>query len=176
MLAFFAIALALAAVAHAQDQPAPSQFVGTWKGKVEQTWGQVSASDPLALECINQTLAQDSTLVIMDFPFALSGHPASTTTAGANLLTIPAYPGLSGTFSSFSGSTASVRVNSSTLVCISMERQGSILKILLLGGAGFSVAEQCNSAAASFVPSAFTAPFCKSLPGSRAPFQSTVLG
>ena len=172
---FTAFVLALAAVVRAQDQPAPPNFIGVWKGTVQQTWGQVGPSIG-ALECLNTTLSQASTLIIQNYPFTLSGHPSATTTAGANIYVFPSFGGLNGTWAAYTGTTASVRTDATTLVCLSMQRKGSTLTTVFLGGAGFSVEQQCSPAANTLVPNSFTQPYCKSLPGSRSPYQSTVLG
>ena len=156
-------------------QPAPSQFRGKWVGTVTQSWGQVGPL-AIALQCLPQNLSAASTLTIGadGFPFALSSRPASTTTAGANSYTLPAYSGLNGTWAAFAGSTASIRTSASQLECISMQRQGNQLQVLLLGGTGWGVPAQCSPAASQLVPSGFAAPYCKAQPGTnQAPFEST---
>jgi hypothetical protein len=123
-----------------------------------------------------------STLSITGFPFKLSPHSAVTANGeetGANIYIFPAYAGLNGSFASFSGSTASVRVGgpAGVLVCISLQRTGNTLSSVMLGGAGISVSQQCSPSAASLFPNAFSAPFCSSLPNTtNAPYISSVLG
>lgn len=77
----------------------------------------------------------------------------------------------------YSGTTASIRVGGpgGALQCISMQRSGNTLTTVLLGGSGFSVADQCNPAAATvLVTNGFSVPFCNALPGTNnAPYQST---
>ena len=144
-----------------------------------QTWAQVSATDRAALQCVPETVSAPSSLSITGYPFKLSAHNSVTSNAGANIYIFPAYAGLNGTFAAFSGTTASIRVGgaSGTLVCLSMQRSGNTLTTVLLGGEGFSVAQQCSPSAASLVPSAFSAPYCASLPNTtNAPYKSTVLG
>jgi hypothetical protein len=144
-----------------------------------QTWAQVNASNPNALECVPQRVSSPSSLSITGYPFQLSPSSAVSATAGANTYTFPSYAGLNGTFSSYSGTTASVRVGgpSGTLVCLSLQRSGSSLYLVLLGGEGFSVAQQCSPSASSLVPNAFNTPFCATLnSSSNAPYKSTVLG
>ena len=138
--------------------------MGQWSGTVTQTWAQVNAN-PLALECIPQSISMPSTISIEAYPFSISSHAGSSTAAGANTYIFPPYAGLNGTWSKYDGSTASIRVSSTnTLECLSMVREGNTLKTVLLGGSGFSVTQQCSSTAASLVPSAFSKPYCSSLP------------
>lgn len=144
-----------------------------------QTWAQVNASNPNALECVPQSISSASTLSITGFPFQLSPSSAVTTTAGANTYVKPAFSGINGTWSSYSGTTASVRVGgpSGALVCLSLQRSGNSLSLVLLGGEGFSVAQQCSPSASTLVPNAFSAPYCASLnSSSNAPYKSSVLG
>lgn len=50
------------------------------------------------------------------------------------------------------------------------------LTVVTLGGAGFTWQDQCSPAAYAAIPDVEKAPFCQSLPGSRAPYKSTILG
>ncbi len=93
----------LLAFASAQDQPAPSQFIGTWKGTVSQSFAQVNPDDPAALQCLPSTQAPSSspstlTIGANGFTFTISPHDGQTTTAGANTYIFPPSAGLSGTF------------------------------------------------------------------------------
>ena len=77
---------------------------------------------------------------------------------------------------SYSGTTASIRVGGpgGILQCISLQRSGNQLTTVLLGGAGFSVEDQCNpNAATSLVPNGFSVPYCNPSGPNNAPFQST---
>ena len=56
------------------------------------------------------------------------------------------------------------------------EGASRVLTVAWLGGEGFTVANQCSATAISLSPNGFDSPYCASLPGSNAPYQSTILG
>ena len=66
---------------------------------------------------------------------------------------------------------------SGQLECVSLQRSGNSLSLVLLGGAGFSVAQQCSPSASTLIPNPFNTPYCASLnSSSNAPYKSSVLG
>ena len=56
------------------------------------------------------------------------------------------------------------------------EGSSRVLTIAWLGGTGFTVANQCSANAIALSPNGFNSPYCASLPGSKSPYQSTILG
>ena len=118
---------ALAAVASAQDSPAPAAFQGRWSGQQSEAFGAASATDPNSLECIPNgglITSKPVTVTIGQFNVLFSGVPAGATTQGPAAFAYAAKPasnftwavGPSGGPSATSG-VVQLRVSPTTLQC-----------------------------------------------------------
>lgn len=120
------------------------------------------------------------TLTIGATDVTFGATSATTTSVNGRQLGVAAYPGLTGTWAAFEGSTGSIRTSPSVLQCFSFDVTGTgndrKLTVGWLGGSGFTVANQCAPDAIAQSPTSFDAPYCASLPGSLSPWQSVILG
>ena len=139
------------------------------------------SNNPSALECVSSILSSlPQVVTIGPHDVTFGATATSLTTVNGRLLGVAAYPGLKGTWASFAGSTGSIRTSPTILQCYSFQVTGSgndrKLTIGWLGGTGYSVSQQCSPTAIALSPTAFTNPYCASLPGSLSPYQSVILG
>ena len=149
-------------------------YAGT--GNLQTAFAQANPVDTNSLECLpsGQIIIVPQTMEISSdgFTFNISATPQGTL---APSFIFPPTQGFSGGITKFDSGVVSIRING-VIQCYGMAIEDGQMSFASLGGAGVGgYPVQCSPASYNQVPDVASKPSCVSQPGSKAPYQSSIL-
>lgn len=182
--AFIGGAMAMAAA----QTSFPTQFLGSWTGTNQQSWGQASPTDPNALECMpsGSSFSRAQSLNVSTTNMLFGALDAATQQVGVASFTVPPTAAQNYGFASYDPNTNILSIRNGgpngTIQChwakISGSGSSKKMTIVTLGGQAFTNdwTLQCQPSSYAQFSNVETQPACIQVSSTnRAPVNSTIL-